>query len=72
MAGSTLDVEAIQEHLRVFVREREWEQFHDPKNLAMSLAIEAGELMEIFQWVNTDDAATVWLIPSRPLLYARK
>lgn len=33
-----------------FVRERDWEQFHTPKNLAMSIAIEAAELMEIFQW----------------------
>ena len=63
MEGAAWDVGAIQEHLRVFVREREWEQFHDPKNLAMSLAIEAGELMEIFQWVNTGDAAALTADP---------
>ncbi len=33
-----------------FLAERDWEKFHDPKNLAMSIAIEAGELMELFQW----------------------
>jgi len=33
-----------------FVRARDWEQFHSPKNLAMSIAIEAAELMEIYQW----------------------
>jgi dCTP diphosphatase len=36
--------------VRAFVDERDWEQFHTPKNLAMSIAIEAGELMECFQW----------------------
>ena len=37
-----------------FVRARDWEQFHDPKNLAMSIAIEAAELMELFQWHRSD------------------
>lgn len=37
-----------------FVRERNWEHFHNAKNLSMSLAIEAGELMEHFQWLTTD------------------
>ena len=36
--------------VRAFVAERDWERFHTPKNLAMSVAIEAGELMECFQW----------------------
>ena len=40
--------------LRDFVVEREWDQFHTPANLAKSIAIEAGELLECFQW--TDDA----------------
>ena len=39
-----------------FVRERDWEKFHRPKNLAMSLAIEAAELMEHFQWLDHDQA----------------
>ncbi len=67
MAGNTLDVEAIQEHMRVFVRERDWEQFHDPKNLAMSLAIEAGELMEVFQWIRTGDAKALMADPMKAL-----
>jgi NTP pyrophosphatase (non-canonical NTP hydrolase) len=37
-----------------FVAERNWEQFHDPKNLASSIAIETAELMEHFQWVRSD------------------
>ena len=41
--------------LRAFVAEREWEQFHSPANLAKSISIEAGELLECFQW--DDNAA---------------
>lgn len=42
-----------------FVRERNWSQFHSPKNLAMSLAIEAAELMEHFQWIEVADSREV-------------
>ena len=38
-----------------FVHARRWEQFHNPKNLSMSIAIEAAELMECFQWATLDD-----------------
>ncbi len=40
-----------------FVAERDWQQFHDPKNLSMSIAIEAAELMEHFQWLRTDEVS---------------
>ena len=40
----------LRARLRAFVDERDWDAFHAPKDLAMSVAIEAGELMEIFQW----------------------
>jgi NTP pyrophosphatase (non-canonical NTP hydrolase) len=42
-----------------FVRERDWEQFHSPKNLSMALAIEAAELMEHFQWISVEDSRRV-------------
>lgn len=42
-----------------FVAEREWHSYHDAKNLAMSAAIEAGELMEHFQWVRSDEVPAV-------------
>ncbi len=42
-----------------FVAERNWEQFHDPKNLASSIAIETAELMEHFQWVRSDQLHAV-------------
>jgi len=43
-------VQQLKDLIADFVRARNWEQFHAPKNLAMSIAIEAAELMEIFQW----------------------
>jgi NTP pyrophosphatase (non-canonical NTP hydrolase) len=42
--------------LREFARERDWDQFHSPKNLAMALAAEAGELIEHFQWISESDS----------------
>jgi NTP pyrophosphatase (non-canonical NTP hydrolase) len=39
-----------------FVREREWEKFHAPKNISMALAIEAAELMEHFQWIGSEES----------------
>jgi NTP pyrophosphatase (non-canonical NTP hydrolase) len=42
--------------LRHFTGERQWSRFHDPKNLAMLVASEAGELLHLFRWVKNDDA----------------
>jgi dCTP diphosphatase len=42
--------------LREFARARDWEQFHTPKNLVMALAAEAGELLEVFQWLSEEQA----------------
>jgi NTP pyrophosphatase (non-canonical NTP hydrolase) len=50
------DLRGLVEELRAFVAEREWGQFHDPKNLAMLLASEAGELLAEYRWVRNDDA----------------
>jgi dCTP diphosphatase len=46
----------LRERLRRFALERDWEQFHTPKNLAMSAAIEAAELMEHFQWLTPEQS----------------
>lgn len=43
------------EELRAFVAERDWGQFHTPENLAKSISIEAGELLEVFQWKAPED-----------------
>jgi len=47
----------LLERLIEFRRERDWEQFHTPKELAISLSIEASELLEWFQWKNDDEIA---------------
>lgn len=46
-----------RDYLREFAQARDWEQFHNPKNLAMALTVEAGELMELFQWLTQEQAA---------------
>ena len=46
----------VTKNLRIFNRERDWEQFHDAKNLALSISIEASELNECFLWKNADEA----------------
>ena len=46
----------LKERIKKFVQDRDWEQYHSPKNLAMSLAIEVGELMEHFQWSSVEEA----------------
>lgn len=42
------------ERIRQFIKDRDWEQFHTPANMAKSIAIEAAELLECFQWSDTD------------------
>jgi len=52
---STTTVAELKEVVQQFVDERKWRKFHNAKNLSMSLAIEAAELMEHFQWLTTDE-----------------
>ncbi|HEX2830631.1 MAG TPA: nucleotide pyrophosphohydrolase [Burkholderiales bacterium] len=47
----------LRDRLRAFAAERDWDQFHNPKNLAMALSGEAAELMEHFQWLTFEQAA---------------
>ncbi|MFL7837390.1 MAG: nucleotide pyrophosphohydrolase [Candidatus Promineifilaceae bacterium] len=47
-------VEILREEVREFVAERDWEKYHSPKSLSMSIAIEAAEIMEHFQWYSTE------------------
>ena len=46
----------LQDDIEAFVAERDWAQFHTPKNLAMSVAIEAAEIMEHFQWCSGEES----------------
>ena len=50
------ELEALRERLREFSAAREWDQFHSPKNLAMALSVEAGELLEVFQWLTQEQS----------------
>lgn len=49
----------LRDALRAFAAERDWEQFHTPKNLAMALAGEAGEVIEHFQWLTAEQSAAL-------------
>jgi dCTP diphosphatase len=57
MTDAKTTVGELRERVLAFAREREWEQFHSPKNLSMALAAEAGELMEHFLWTESKDSA---------------
>lgn len=50
------DISQITEALIKFRNERDWEQFHNPKDLALAINVEAGELLELFLWKNAEDA----------------
>ncbi|MBX3432318.1 MAG: nucleotide pyrophosphohydrolase [Pirellulales bacterium] len=54
MSDATTTVAELRDVVRQFVDERDWRQFHAPKNLSMALAIEAAELMEHFQWIDVE------------------
>ena len=56
MSDQQMTLEDLKERVATFVRERDWEQFHAPKNLSMSIAIEAAELMEHFQWLSVEQS----------------
>ncbi len=57
MSDATTTVQELRKRTAEFVRERDWEQFHTPKNLSMSIAIEAAELMEHFQWMTVEESS---------------
>ncbi len=54
-----MSIKNIQKQLADFADERDWDQFHNPKNLAMALSVEASELVEIFQWLTPEQAEAI-------------
>ncbi|OLZ72590.1 nucleotide pyrophosphohydrolase [Streptomyces amritsarensis] len=60
-----MTIRSLQQDLADFAAEREWERFHTAKNLAMALAGETGELLEIFQWLTPEESATVMSDPPK-------
>jgi NTP pyrophosphatase (non-canonical NTP hydrolase) len=59
MADANTTVATLREAMTRFVAERDWEQFHSPKNLVMGLAVEAAELMEHFLWIENEASRLV-------------
>lgn len=59
MTDDTTTIADLRRAVGRFVEERDWLQFHSPKNLSMAIAIEAAELMEHFQWLTTDESRTI-------------
>jgi len=53
------EIESLQKALREFAAERDWDQFHSPKNLATALAVEAAEILEHFQWLTEEQSRSL-------------
>lgn len=52
-------IDDLENEIRLFVSKRNWGKYHDPKNLSMSIAIEASELMENFQWITNAESELI-------------
>ena len=55
MPEEYMDFEKLKNKVKHFARERDWEKYHTPKDLAIAIAVEAGELLEIFQWMKDSE-----------------
>lgn len=64
-SDATTTVADLRQHVLAFARERDWEQFHSPKNLSMALAAEAGELMEPFLWTSSEESRLLLQDPAK-------
>jgi NTP pyrophosphatase (non-canonical NTP hydrolase) len=53
------DLNNLQAYLRQFAKDRDWDQFHSPKNLSMALSVEVSELLENFQWLTEEQSHTL-------------
>ena len=65
LAPRLVDVAGLAQALAAFARERDWQQFHSPKNLVMALTGEVGELAELFQWLTEEASKDVAADPKR-------
>lgn len=70
MQDATMTVAGLRARVLAFARERDWEQFHSPKNLSMALAAEAGELMEHFLWTESVASNAIVRDPAKRELIA--
>jgi dCTP diphosphatase len=58
MLDETTKIADIKQKIKQFMEDREWQQFHSPKNMSMQIAIEASELMELFLWCDSNQSST--------------
>ena len=65
MPDATTPLATLKDAVRDFAAERDWQQFHSPKNLVMGLAVEAAELMEHFLWMDVDASRQVASDPAQ-------
>lgn len=65
LTDSATTVADLKTRVLAFVRERDWEQFHNPKNLSMALAAETGELMEHFLWATPEQSLAIAADPAK-------
>lgn len=54
-----MDLTALTQTLREFARERDWDRYHTPKNLAMAMSVEMAELVEHFQWLSAEESQNI-------------
>src|SRR5436190_6464012 len=65
LTDSATTISDLKTRVLAFVRERDWEQFHSPKNLSMALAAESGELMEHFLWATPEQSGVIAREPAK-------
>src|SRR5262249_35858166 len=63
---ATTTLAELKNRVLAFARERDWEQYHSPKNLSMALAAESGELMEHFLWATPEQSRAIAANPAKP------
>ena len=72
MDSQLVDATTLAAALREFSAERDWDQFHTPKNLAMALSVEAAELLELFQWLTPEQSSAVTETPDQATRVAQE
>ncbi|HWA11324.1 MAG TPA: nucleotide pyrophosphohydrolase [Opitutaceae bacterium] len=72
LTDSSTTIAELKARVLAFVHERDWEQFHAPKNLSMALAAEAGELMEHFLWTAPEQSRAVAADPAKRVKIAEE
>lgn len=65
MSDVETSVEDLKNAVRKFIHERDWEKYHNPKDLAESICIEAAELLQLFQWVTLEQSRELKIDPSK-------